>query len=166
MKLLLFWRVTLALALGVVLALLGFMPADAADVAGASINVAIPWGDWAASLLANFGSVIGAAAVYVIGKWAPAYVKSVVTEATITQAVHYGLAAVEGAAAGKTLTVETTNAVLTAAIHYAVQVEPAAAKWAGGNLAPMLLSRLGALGTIPASVSAAGTGATLGRAAP
>ena len=121
--------------------------------------VVVPWGTWLAGWLSSAGSVAAAVLAAVVAKWAPALVKGFLTEKVINDAVNYGLGAIEGAVAGKELDLKTTNAVLTAAADYAVSVEPAVSSWIGGNLRSLLLSRLSALGSVPASATAASTGA-------
>ena len=131
--------------------------ADAAEPAA----VVLPWGAWLSAALASLGSISIAILSFVVAKWAPAYVKVLLTDDLISKAVNYGFGAVEGAVAGKTLTLEATNSVLAAAEQYAVAQAPAISKWIGANLRPLFLARLSALGAVPADASAASTGAAV-----
>jgi len=124
-------------------------------------TVVVPWGDWVSSVLASLGSIAIGLLSFVVAKWAPAYVKMLLTDDLIAKAVNYGVGAVEGAVAGKTLTLETTNSVLAAAEQYAVASAPAICKWLGANLRPLILARLSALGAVPADASADAVGAAL-----
>lgn len=143
-----------ALALAIVLAA---PVAYAAD----STSVVVPWGDWVGSLLASIGTLTAAVLVYIVKTWAPSIVKTFLTDKVISDAVNYGLGAIEGAVAGKELDLKTTNAVLTAAANYAVSLEPNIAAWLGGNLRPALLSKLSALGAVPAAATASATSSLL-----
>nr|WP_141098360.1 hypothetical protein [Rhodoblastus acidophilus] len=98
---------------------------------------------------------------FVVAKWAPAYVKVLLTDDLISKAVNYGFGAVEGAVAGKTLSLSTTNLVLAAAEQYAVSSAPAISKWLGANLRPLILAKLSALGVVPADATAEATGAAV-----
>ncbi|SNB83131.1 hypothetical protein SAMN06265338_12429 [Rhodoblastus acidophilus] len=149
----------LAYAVAVVLVASGLAPAYAADTA--ATTVVIPWGDWLSSLLASVASLAIALLSFVVAKWAPAYVKVLLTDDLISKAVNYGFGAVEGAVAGKTLSLSTTNLVLAAAEQYAVSSAPAISKWLGANLRPLILAKLSALGVVPADATAEATGAAV-----
>jgi hypothetical protein len=125
----------------------------------ASSVVVVPWGAWVSSALASLGSIAVALLSFIVAKWAPAYVRVLLTDDLICKAVNYGFGAVEGAVAGKTLTLETTHSVLAAAEQYAVASAPAISKWLGANLRPLILAKLSALGVVPADASAASIGA-------
>ncbi|MCW2276401.1 hypothetical protein GJ654_18920 [Rhodoblastus acidophilus] len=147
-----------AAALAVAIILFAWIPANAADAVTA---VVIPWGDWLKEIIVSVGSLAVAVLSFVIAKWAPAYVKVFLTDDLIAKAVNYGLGAVEGAVAGKTLTLETTNEVLAAAEQFAVASAPRVSKWAGDNLRPLILSKLAASGIVPETVSADAVGAAV-----
>jgi hypothetical protein len=147
----LYWWALLTLASIVVVS-----TASAADVTPTT-TVVIPWGSWLTSLLASLGTIAVSLIAFAVNKWAPATVKPFVTDALITKAVNYGLAAIEGAVAGQTLTLSTTNQVLAAAENFALVAEPTVAKWIGDNLRPLLLSKLSELGVVPAEATAAST---------
>jgi len=148
-------RAAFALAFGLIL--FGWIPANAADAS----TVVIPWGDWLKEILVSVAALAVSALSYVVAKWAPAFVKTLVTDDLIAKAVNYGFGAVEGVVAGKTLTLETTNSVLYAAESYALSMAPTVSKWLGDNLRPVLLAKLAALGVLPAEVSADSTGAAV-----
>jgi hypothetical protein len=126
-----------------------------------AVTVVIPYGKWVAQFLTSAESfailVIGG----VVAKWAPAYVKSLLTEQVITNAVDYAFGAVAGAIKGRELDLATTNALINAAVSYAVANEPKIAAWLGGALRPAILAKLSSLGAMPASASAADVGAAI-----
>jgi hypothetical protein len=124
-------------------------------------SVTIPWGDWASGLLNGLASVLALALTWVVGKYAPALASNFLNGAAITNAVNYGLGAVEGAVAGKTLTVTSTNSVLSAAESYMVAHTPAAAKSLGNMIRPAILAELSSIGVLPPETSAASTGAVV-----
>jgi hypothetical protein len=157
MKTLHYLRASLALALGIVL--FGWMPAHAADAA--SSDVVVPWGAWMSSALSSLASFAVAVLSVAVAKWAPIYVKMVVTNDLIAKAVNFGIASVEGAVAGRELDVKTANVVIAAATNYAVQSEPQLAAWVGANIMPLILAKLSELGALPADASAANTGVSV-----
>jgi len=161
MKHVLEFKAALALALFAVFAVIGLAPAYAETAS----TIVVPWGDWLSSLLASVASLAIALLSFVVAKWAPAYVKVLLTDDLISKAVNYGFGAVEGAVAGKTLSLSTTNLVLAAAEQYAVSSAPAISKWLGANLRPLILAKLSALGVVPADATAEATGAAIAGAA-
>lgn len=133
--------------------------AYAADAAApATSTVSIPWGDWLAGLLATTASIVAAVLSWVVGRFAPAIVKTVLTNDVIAKGVDYALAAVEGAVRGKTADVAISNEILAAAVTYIRDHYPTIAKWIGANLEPLIIARLSALGVLPAEASAATLG--------
>jgi hypothetical protein len=140
---------------------LGMASAASAGDAAAPTSIVVPWGAWVSSALASLGSIAIAFLSFVVARWAPAYVKVLLTDDVIAKAVNYGIGAVEGAVHGKTLTLETTNLVLAAAEQYAVASAPAISKWLGANLRPLILAKLSALGVVPADASADLVGAAV-----
>ena len=117
-------------------------------------RLSIPYGDWVAALGATIGAVLAA----IVGRalsFAPAIVKTLLTEQLLKRAVDYALAAVNGAAKGKVLEIHVANEVIRKAAQYAVDNgAPWLLKWIG-DLGPKIVARLSADGAIPASASAA-----------
>ena len=124
-------------------------------------SVTIPWGDWATALLNALGALLTAVLTYAVGRYAPALATTFLSSTAISNAVNYGLGAVEGAVQGKTLTVNTTNSVLGAAEAYLVAHAPLAAKSLGGMIRPAILAELSKLGIVPPEASAVTTGAVV-----
>ena len=124
-------------------------------------SVTIPWGDWATALLNALGALLTAVLTYAVGRYAPALATTFLSSTAISNAVNYGLGAVEGAVQGKTLTVNTTNSVLSAAEAYLVAHAPLAAKSLGGMIRPAILAELSKLGIVPPEASAVTTGAVV-----
>lgn len=136
-------------------------PAYAADVQ-------IPWGDWLSAALTYFREVVVAVVVAGIGWTArklPGQAGEIITamrlEQLLTRAVDYGLAAVEGSAKGKVLTVGVTNSVIAEAVSYAVRSAPGLAEQFAGSLRAKVLARLSAQGVVPAEASAANVAAVI-----
>ena len=124
-------------------------------------SITIPWGDWATALLNALGALLTAVLTYAVGRYAPALATTFLSSTAISNAVNYGLGAVEGAVQGKTLTVNTTNSVLGAAEAYLVAHAPLAAKSLGGMIRPAILAELSKLGIVPPEASAVTTGAVV-----
>jgi len=148
-------------------ALLGAMllalitPAFAADVV-------VPWGDWLSALLASGREVVvglALAAIAWLVRKLPAQVGDIITamrlEQLLTRAVDYGIAAVDGAAKGKVLTVPITNSVIAEALNYAVKSAPALADRFADTLRAKILARLSAQGIVPPDATAQNTAAKL-----
>jgi hypothetical protein len=133
----------------------------ASAYAADTTSVVIPWGDWLSSLLTAVASVLVALLSFIVSKFAPTLLKTFLTNDLIAKSVNYGLGAVEGAVAGKTLTLATTNAVLAAAEQYAVASAPTISAWVGANLRPLILAKLSAFGVVPAEASATSVGAAI-----
>ena len=142
-----------ALALGVIFAILGLMPANAADTV-APISIVIPWGDWLSGLLVSLAATVVSLVGLAVRRWLPSYLSGLVTDAAISNAVNFALGKVEGAVAGKTLEPQVANAVIAAAAQYAIKSEPRVAKWLGDNLQAVILAKLSALGSAPAAAVA------------
>jgi hypothetical protein len=147
-----------ALVVAVIIVLL-MAPQAFADTG--SVSIVIPWGKWLAQALANVQSLAVAFVAAVVARWAPAYVKSLLTEQVVTRAVDYAFGAVAGAVQGKTLDVATTNALINAAANYAIANEPKIAAKLGDLLRPTILAKLSALGVVPADATAAQVGASV-----
>ena len=150
----------LAVACGVAFVLVPPV-AFAQAIAPASTGVSIPWGAWLADGLASAASLAVTALGYVVARWAPAWIKSFLSDKVINDAINYAFSAVEGVAKGQELTVTSTNAILNAAASYAITYEPSIAAWLGATLRPVILAKLSAQGVVPAAVSAASVGATI-----
>jgi hypothetical protein len=147
------------LIIGAALALVS-TAAFAAEAAPAT-DIVVPWGAWLSSMLSSLASLAVALLSFVVAKWAPAYIKLLITNDLIAKAVNFGIASVEGAVAGKELDVKTANVVIAAATNYAVQSEPLLASWLGKNIMPLILAKLSELGVLPAEASAASTGVSV-----
>lgn len=140
-------------------ALLGAMmlalivPAHAADVV-------IPWGEWLAGSLAYFrDAIIGGVALAITwgARKLPGHLGDIIVamrlEQLLKRAVDYGIAAVEGAAKDKVLTVEITNQVIAEAVTYAAKSAPVLAGKFADSLRAKILARLAAEGVVPAEAS-------------
>lgn len=132
------------------------LAADAAAPAGTTVS--LPWGDALAGLLATTASIVAAVLSWVVGRFAPAIIKTVLTNDVIAKGVDYALGAVEGAVRGKTADVRLSNTIVAAAANYIAGNYPTIAKWIGDNLQPLIIARLSALGVLPAEASAATLG--------
>lgn len=111
-----------------------FMPALAMAAEGASVT--IPYGDYLIELAHIVGS-LAVALFPVTVALLPAPVRLVVSavfgEQLLRNARDYALNAIEGAAKGKTLTVDIGNQVLAQAVEYAVREgAPWLVRWLGG----------------------------------
>jgi hypothetical protein len=148
-------------------ALLGAMllalvtPAFAADVV-------VPWGDWLSATLSYAREIIiaGVGAVFLwLVRSLPKQIGDIITamrlEQLLTRAVDYGIAAVDGAAKGKVLTVPVTNSVIAEAVNYAVRSAPALADRFADTLRAKILARLSAQGVVPTDATAQNTAAKL-----
>ena len=136
-------------------------PAFAADVV-------VPWGDWLSALLASGREVVVGLVLAVIAwlvRKLPAQAGEIITamrlEQLLTRAVDYGIAAVDGAAKGKVLTVPITNSVIAEAVNYAVRSAPTLADKFGDTLRAKILARLSAQGLVPPDATAQNTAARL-----
>jgi len=137
---------------------LACLAVSAAHAADAAASVSIPIGDWLGALLTSVETLVVGLVGWVVAKWAPAVVKPILTEQLLARAVDYALAAVEGAAKGKVLTIPVTNQVIATAAEYAVANAPGLAKWLGDTLEPKIIARLSSAGVVPADASAASLG--------
>ena len=155
------WLVLFAVLAWVGALIFSPISAFAQVAAPAAGGVSIPWGAWLADGLASAASLAVTALGYVIARWAPAWVKSFLTDKVINDAINYGFGAVEGVVKGGQLTVASTNAILNAAASYAITYEPSVAHWLGATLRPVILAKLSAQGVVPATVSASSVGATI-----
>lgn len=148
-------------------ALLGAMmlalivPAHAAEVV-------IPWGEWLSGLLAYSKDVIVAGVALAItwgARKLPGQVGEIVVamrlEQLLKRAVDYGIAAVEGAAKDKVLTVDITNQVIAEAVTYAAKSAPALASKFGDTIRAKILARLAGEGIVPAEATKANTAAAV-----
>jgi hypothetical protein len=156
-------RLSFSLALALFVCAFAFHPlaAFAQVAAPASTGISIPWGAWVASGLSSAAYLFASIALYAVGKWAPAWTKSFLSDKVINDAINYAFGAVEGVVKGQQLNVTSTNAVLNAAASYALAYEPAIASWLGSTLRPVILSKLAAQGVVPAAVSAADVSASI-----
>jgi hypothetical protein len=116
--------------------------------------VTIPYGEWVSQLLSW---VMGLAVTLVAGLVSvhfPALAKQYNVNQILEKAASYGVAVTNGAIAGKSASVQISNAVLEQAVTYVVQNAPAYAKDLGDTLRPKIIARLGALGILPADFTA------------
>jgi hypothetical protein len=112
-------------------------------------TVAVPIGDWITQSVAVVSTACVTVLTAIIARWAPAWVRTYLTEQLLSRAVDYALGVVAGAAKGKVLEVPIANAVLREAATYAVEHAPTTAKWIGDTLTPKLIARLSAAGSLP-----------------
>lgn len=119
--------------------------------AQAQTAVTLPVGDWIGNAVdVLFGLVMPAIAAFMawILRRVPSAVADVLVmirvEQLLLRATTYGLNAVKGAAANRTLTVDLGNAVLAEAVGYAIRQAPNLVQWAGGEraLAEKIIARL------------------------
>lgn len=144
---------TIRVILAAILAAL-LLPVAVAFAADDPTRLSIPWGDWIAGAAGVVGAVIAAILARALS-FAPAIVKTLLTEQLLKRSVDYALGAVAGAAKGKTLEIPVANEVIRRAAQYAVDNgAPWLLKWIG-DLGPKIVARLSAEGAIPASASAA-----------
>lgn len=131
--------------------------AHAAEAPAASTTVAVttpaavtfPIGDWITLFLSWARDIAVAVIVALVGTYAPAPIRMLLTNNVITKGVDYGFAIIAGAEKGKTLTVPQTNELLARAEEYIVARAPSIAKGAGNDLKAMILSRVAAAGSAP-----------------
>lgn len=142
---------------GALMALALISPAFAQAAAPAAVS--IPWGDWLASVLTWGEKLVVLAAGAAVARWAPTFVRSILTEQMLSQAVDYAFAAVAGAVRGKMADVKTTNALISVAIGFVEQNAPAIAAKYGASLEANIIARLSAAGAVPAEASSANLGA-------
>ncbi len=134
-----------ALAAGLVAATLAF----ASDSALPPHPVEVPWGAWFAGALEGVKAGAASLIAFAVGQWGPPYVKSALSDAVIKRAVDFAFAQIEGAARGKVLTVQLSNAVAARALGYVVTQEPMVAQWLGAQIGPLVLARLSELCALP-----------------
>jgi hypothetical protein len=140
-------------------AMVGVLGAHAFAADAASQAVTIPYGDWLTQVLEWARNGLVCAACWAVSKYAPPLVRQFLTDKYIGDAVNYALAAVEGADAGKTLTLPIANQVIAHAEAYAVASLPRFALWLVGELRPVLIAKLSAAGLLPPEASAQKLGA-------
>jgi hypothetical protein len=120
----------------------------------AADTIHIPVGDWVTALASVLGTILVAALTRALS-YAPAAVKTLLTEQLLKRAVDYGMAAVAGAVPGKALDIKVANSVIREAAQYAVDHgAPWLLKYIG-DLGPKLAARLSAAGSLPAEASTA-----------
>jgi hypothetical protein len=114
----------------------------------------IPYGDWIAAILSWAQFILVSLVLWAIQRYVPAVIRVFLTKDAVTSAVNAALSSVEGAVAGKTLTVAQTNEVLDAAVDYLVEHEPQIARWVGDALRLKVAALLQSLGSVPAEANA------------
>lgn len=127
-------------------------------------TVAVPYGDWITLFLGWARDGLLALASLAVARFAPAAIKTLLTEQVLGRAIDYAIAAIDGAVKGRAVDLTTTNLLLAAAEKYVVANAPKLAKSIGDMLRPKLLARLGAAGVVSETTTAAQVGVTLGRA--
>lgn len=138
-------RRPIPMALAAVVCLLWFGSALAAEVATVGDKaVILPWGDWLVALAVSLREpiltilipIIAGYAIQAIRKvypWAALFLSQRRTEMMLEAAVGYGLNAVNGAAKGKTLSVNVAVPVIAKGTQYVIDTAPPAViKAAGG----------------------------------
>lgn len=142
-------RVLAALALAFALSPL---TAFAADLAPATVT--IPWGDWLGSLLTASATVVVSIIGFIVHRFLPPALSSLITDSVINKAVDYAIATTRDAIHGKEASIGVTNQLIAAAANWIIANEPKIADWAGDNLCPLIVARLAAVGVVPADASA------------
>lgn len=121
--------------------------------------VGLAYGNFLASVLAIFASVIVGLIWALIQKYVPPFYRLFLTQDVVTNAVNAGLADIEGAVAGKVLPIGTVNAVVASAVAWANANEPKAVALIKKDLEPLIIAKLSSAGVIPPDASAATLGA-------
>lgn len=141
--------------------LLACTPAYAADVS-------IPWGDWLSAAMTFFREdiiyVLSLAVVWA-GRKIPGQLGELIQglrlNALLERAADYSIAAVNGAAKGKTIDIKIANEMIGAAVQYALANAPALASKYADTLHAKLLARIGAKVDLSPEVSAPALSVTL-----
>lgn len=131
------------------LALFAFLFGGVAAFAADTAPIVVPWGAWIHDILSSLSGVAVTAASAVVAWLAPPYVRMLISDRMVANAVNFALAKVDDAVVGKTLELHVANAVVDRAVRYAVTSEPKVAKWVGANLQPLVIAKLSALGCAP-----------------
>jgi len=130
------------------------MPALAQDVSAAqsATQIGIPWGAWLGSIVDFLSTIIIPIVLAFLARLfaiLPGPViqllKTMQVEQLLARAVDFALNAVEGAAKGKVLTIDTGSEVVAMAVNYVIDKAPAKlVEFIGGELAlrEMILARL------------------------
>jgi hypothetical protein len=162
-----FWRMLFLTLIAVITWLVlarTFAHAQTAVVTAAAPSaapVAIPYGDWIASLLSWARDFFIALAMGAVVRFMPAALQQYLTNQVLAKAVDYAIAAVDGAVKGQSLSLPVTTAVLSAAENYVVASAPALAAKLGPLLRAKLLARVSAASPVASNVTAASVGASL-----
>ncbi len=117
------------------------------------------------SLVINIGVLIGqfltwAESIMVVivtgltAKLAPPIVRQFLTDRALTNAIHWGIGAVENATKDKTITIDVANQVLFKALQFVQANYPQVAARLGDNLKSSLLARLSANANLAPEVTA------------
>jgi len=135
------------LAVGVLLAA---GPAVAADAAGNGVTFDL------GAILAPVVQILGAI-LLAVATWAmsflPPIVRAMMTEQLLKRAVDYAVATVEGAAAGKVITVPVANEMIRVAAQYAADNGPKLTQWLADSLGPKIIARLSDVVQLPPETS-------------
>jgi hypothetical protein len=135
--------------------------AQTSAVAPSPAAVAIPYGDWIASLLAGLRDLLIAIAMVAVARFLPAAIRQYLTNEVLAKAVDYAIAAVDGATKGQTLSLPATSAVLAAAENYVVASAPGLAATLGPLLRAKLLAHISAATPVASNVTAASVAAAV-----
>lgn len=114
----------------------------------ADTAVSIPYGDWINTIGTLILEIVPVALLWLVRKL-PASIGQIIStmqvDQLLTKAIGYAINAVEGATAGKTLSVNVGNAVLAQALNYVTLHAPAwLINWMGGldAIAQKIIARL------------------------
>ena len=117
-------------------------------VAAADTAVTIPYGDWINSIGTLILEIVPVALLWLVRKL-PASIGQIIStmqvDQLLTKAIGYAINAVEGATAGRTLSVNVGNAVLAQALNYVTTHAPQwLINWMGGldAIAQKIIARL------------------------
>lgn len=153
------WRPRVdTVALAVVVILLASISLATAQDASSSVPivtdtvVAVPWGDWLASILADAAGVLAVVIMAVVTRFLPASLKAWLTaqrtaqvEQLLERALGYAATKIAASVRGQVLTLDARNRLVADALRYAVEHGPEKlVDWMGGakGIEEKILARL------------------------
>jgi hypothetical protein len=146
-------RISLAAAMTLV-----SLPAFAANLSSVSVPIGTLTTQ-ALSIVQPFVlSLVGAMLAWLLARLGPELGKllhAAQVDQAVARAIDAGFGLVEGAEKGKVLEIPIANKVIRKAAQFLVDAAPDLFKELGENLGPILVARLSAAGSLPASASAA-----------
>lgn len=138
----------LLLALPLACLALGLMIASAFAADSAAPRVTIDLGAILTPLVQILGALLLAVASWAVS-FLPAVLRAALTEQLLKRAVDYAVATVEGAAAGKTVSIPVANEMIRVAAQYAADNGPTLTKWLAASLGQKIIARLGDVVKLP-----------------